>query len=80
MSKTVQELCDEFHINAEDFKIKLDNEPHKIDVEKSICEHCLMDNFKEIDFDTYYKLRMIELLKMQNHFLEQIALKVWDED
>lgn len=80
MSKTVQELCDEFQCNAEDYRLKLKNEPHRLDVEKSIFEHELMEHFKELDFDTYAKLRIIELMKYQNELLDSIQTKLWDED
>lgn len=80
MNKTVQELCDEFKLNREDYKLKLNNDKYLLDTEKSIFENGLMEHYKELDFDTYAKLRIIELLKHQNEVLDSISTKVCDED
>lgn len=80
MSKTVQELCDEFKLNREDYKLKLNDNKYLSDTEKSIFESGLIEHYKELDFDTYAKLRIIELLKHQNEVLDSISAKLWDED
>lgn len=80
MSKTVQELCDEFKLNREDYKLKLNDNKYLLDTEKSIFENGLIEHYKELDFDTYAKLRIIELLKHQNEVLDSISAKLWDED
>lgn len=80
MNKTVQELCDEFKLNREDYRLKLNNNHDLSETEKSIFENGLMEHFKELDFDTYAKLRTIELLKHQNEFLETIATKLYGDD
>ena len=82
MSKTVQELCEEFKIDRDNYRLRIDESRYQsnLDNEKSFFEDRLMEHFKELDFDTYAKLRTIELLKHQNEFLETIATKLYGDD
>lgn len=51
----------------------------QLDIQKSTFEHGLMEHFEELDFETYSRLRIIELLKAQNETLEAISTKLYEE-
>ena len=77
MNKTIQELCNEFKLDeVHGLEIGRD---HQLDIQKSTFEHGLMEHFEELDFETYSRLRIIELLKTQNETLEAISTKLYEE-
>lgn len=76
-NKTIQELYEEFKLD-ENHGLKIGRD-HQLDIQKSTFEHGLMEHFKELDFDTYSRLRIIELLKGQNELLDSISTKLHEE-
>lgn len=77
MNKTIQELCNEFKLDeVHGLEIGRD---HQLNIQKSMFEHRLMEHFEELDFETYSRLRIIELLKAQNETLEAISTKLYEE-
>lgn len=78
MNKTIQELCGEFKLD-ENHGLNIGRDQQQLDIQKSTFEHGLMEHFKELDFETYSRLRIIELLKTQNETLEAISTKVFED-
>lgn len=76
-NKIIQELYDEFKLD-ENHGLKIDRD-QQLDIQKSTFECGLMEHFKELDFDTYSRLRIIELLKAQNETLEAISTKLYEK-
>lgn len=76
-NKIIQELYDEFKLD-ENHGLKIDRD-QQLDIQKSTFEYGLMEHFKELDFDTYSRLRIIELLKAQNETLEAISTKLYEK-
>ena len=74
---TIQELYEKFKLD-ENHGLKIGRD-RQLDIQKSTFEHGLMEHFKELDFDTYSRLRIIELLKAQNETLEAISTKLYEE-
>ena len=79
MSKMIREICESNNIKFMDGKTDReydadcskykDNEGTREIFEKDMLLH-----FENLDFDTYYKLRMLELLKSINEKLEDLEM------
>lgn len=79
MSKMIREICENNDIKfmndktdkeyESDYSKYEDNE-----VTRDIFEKDMLLHFENLDFDTYYRLRMIELLKSINEKLEDLEM------
>lgn len=76
-NKTIQELYEEFKLDEKHGLVI--GRDRQLDIQKSTFEHGLMEHFEELDFETYSRLRIIELLKTQNETLEAISTKLYEE-
>ena len=77
-NKTIQELYEEFKLD-ENHGLVIGRDDRQLDIQKSTFEHGLMEHFEELDFETYSRLRIIELLKAQNETLEAISTQLYEE-
>ena len=77
-NKTIQELYEEFKLDGH-HGLVIGRDDRQLDIQKSTFEHGLMEHFEELDFETYSRLRIIELLKAQNETLEAISTKLYEE-
>lgn len=79
MSKMIREICESNNIkfmnDKTDKEYDADCSKYKDnEVTREIFEKDMLLHFENLDFDTYYRLRMIELLKSINEKLEDLEM------
>ena len=79
MSKMIREICEDKGIKLMDGKTdrEYDADCSKYEdneVTREIFEKDMLLHFENLDFDTYYKLRMLELLKSIDEKLEDLEM------
>ena len=79
MSKMIREICESNNIKLMNDKTdkEYDADCSKYEdneVTREIFEKDMLSHFENLDFDTYYKLRMLELLKSINEKLEDLEM------
>lgn len=79
MKRTIKEICEDNNIkfmnNKTDEEYESDYSKYEDnEVTRDIFEKDMLLNFEKLDFDTYYKLRKIELLKSINEKLDNLEM------
>lgn len=79
MSKMIREICEsngiKFMNDKTDKEYDADCSKYEDnEVTREIFEKDMLLHFENLDFDTYYKLRMLELLKSINEKLEDLEM------